>query len=402
MNGVPSPPESLTARPVDATAPATPVLWPIAASFAVFGVLVGSWAVSAADVEHELGVSHGTFGLLLSAGLAGGGLVNMFGGALAERHGTSRMLAASLAVWSAGVLATSLVQPPGAMAVLIVLTFSIGGLVDLVMNVAATAALAEKPGTLVRFHAFFNGGGAVGALAAGLLIANGVSWRWSWTGTSVLGFALAVVAFRTTLPAGERGEEVPMGGAIRLLRAEHLLLIAIAFALGAMVEGGIDLWGVLFLRTHFPEGLALAVTSAVTAYSIAALARVFIGPIAGRRSAAHGIALGAGAAAGGVLLLTVAPGDVLPGVGLVISAAGVSMCWPLLMALAGAGRERPGAVVGGLSAFGYTGLFLGPTIVGWVAAAGGLRAGLLLLAVAAVFVAIAPSLSGRMSRSAAG
>ena len=45
--------------------------------------------------------------------------------------------------------------------------------------------------------------------------------------------------------------------AIRLLRAEHLLVIAIAFALGAMVEGGIDLWGVLFLRTHFPEGLAL-------------------------------------------------------------------------------------------------------------------------------------------------
>jgi MFS family permease len=363
-------------------------------------VLVGSWAVSAADVERELGVSHGTFGLLLSAGLAGGGLVNLFGGALAERHGTGRVLGVALSAWSAAVLATALVQPAGAMAVLIVLTFSIGGLVDLVMNVAATAALAERPGTLVRFHAFFNAGGAIGALGAGLLIANGLSWRWSWAGASVLGFALAVVAFRSTLPAGEAGEDVPMGGAVKLLRAEHLLLIAIAFALGAMVEGGIDLWGVLFLRTHFPEGLALAVTSAVAAYSIAALARVFIGPIAGRRSAAHGIAVGAGAAACGVLLLTIAPGDVLPGVGLVISAAGVSMCWPLLMAHAGAGRERPGAVVGGLAAFGYTGLFLGPTIVGWVAAAGGLRAGLLLLAFAAVFVAAAPTISDRRRQRA--
>src|SRR5689334_6442629 len=149
MNVMASPAESLATPPVASRAP---VLWPIAASFAVFGVLVGSWAVSAADVEHELGVSHGTFGLLLSAGLAGGGLVNLFGGALAERHGTGRVLGVSLSLWSTGVLATALVQPPGAMAVLIVLTFSIGGLVDLVMNVAATAALAEKPGTLVRFH----------------------------------------------------------------------------------------------------------------------------------------------------------------------------------------------------------------------------------------------------------
>jgi predicted MFS family arabinose efflux permease len=243
----------------------------------------------------------------------------------------------------------------------------------------------------VRFHAFFNAGGGLGGLVAGVLIANHFSYRWAWAATGLVGLAIAAISWHAALPAGGAGEDAPLGGIIRLLRDEHLLLVAAAFAVGAMVEGGVALWGVLFLRTHLASGLGVAVTSAVAAYSIAALARVFIGPVAGRRSAAHGVAVGAGAAAIGVLVLALASGSWLPGLGLVVAAAGVSMCWPLLMAHAGAGRERPGAIVGGLAAFGYVGLFAGPTIVGWVAAAAGLKAGLLLLSVAAVFVAIAPN-----------
>jgi predicted MFS family arabinose efflux permease len=228
------------------------------------------------------------------------------------------------------------------------------------------------------------------------LIANTVSYRYAWVGVGVCGLVLAAVSFRSSLPAGEAGEDAPLGGAIRVLREQHLLLIAAAFAVGAMVEGGVALWGVLFLRTQLSDGLAVAVTGAVAAYSIGALTRVFIGPLAGRRSAAHGVAYGAGAAAIGVLILALSPGQWPPAVGLVIAAGGVSMCWPLLMSHANAGRDRPGEVVGALSAFGYVGLFAGPTIVGWVSAAAGLKVGLLLLAVAAVFVAVAPNLKRRV------
>lgn len=69
------------------------------------------------------------------------------------------------------------------------------------------------------------------------------------------------------------------------------------------------------------------------------------------------------------------------------------MCWPLLLAHASEGRARPAAIVGSVTAVGYLGFVAGPTIVGWVAAAFGLRAGLLLLAVAAAFVAIVPTVS---------
>ena len=72
---------------------APPTLRPVAAAFVGFGVFWGSWSVAVADIEHELRLSHGTFGLLLSAGLAAGGVANALGGALAERHGSGRVLA---------------------------------------------------------------------------------------------------------------------------------------------------------------------------------------------------------------------------------------------------------------------------------------------------------------------
>ena len=66
----------------------------VAATFVVFGTFWGSWAVAAADVEDSLGLSHGGFGLLLSAALAGAVASNAVGGALAERRGTAPVLAA--------------------------------------------------------------------------------------------------------------------------------------------------------------------------------------------------------------------------------------------------------------------------------------------------------------------
>jgi MFS family permease len=373
-------------------------LWPVAASFVGFGMFWGGWSVAVADVESELHLSHGTFGLLLSAALLAAGFANALGGAIAERYGTGRVLAAAILTWAAMLLVTTVVHHPFALGVCIVLTFSAGGAVDTVMNVAATAALAGRPGSLVRFHALFNGGGAIGALGTGLLIVNDASWRWWWAFVAVVGFGVAVYCARSVLPAGEPGEHAPLGGALRLLRREHLVLVAVAFAVGAMVEGGIDLWGVLFLRQRFPAGLGVAVTSAVIAYVIATTARVAFGPSAGRRGAARGVAIGASAASAGLLLLAIAPGAWAKGAGLVIAAGGISMCWPLLLAHATAARERPGAVVGAVSAVGYAGFFLGPTIVGWMSSATSLRGGLVLLAGAAVFVAVAPNL-GRLRRA---
>jgi MFS family permease len=360
-------------------------------------VFWGGWAVAAADVERDLRLGHGGFGLLLSAALAAAALSNAFGGAFAERHGTVRVLGFAFGAWSVLLVSMVFVREPLVMGALVVVAIAAGGVVDVVMNVAATAGLAGDPGGLVRFHGRFNLGAAVGAATMGLVRVGGGSWRWGWLLAGVGGAVLAWSFLRLplgALPAGEAGESVGFGSVLTLLRRQRLVVVALAFALGSMVEGGVELWGVLFLRTSWSRGLTLGAGSAVAGYLVAMTARIVLGPYAGRRGPVVGVAFGAGAAAVGTVVLAWSPVAVVAGGGLVLAAGGISLCWPLLLALAasGSGADRPGAVVGAVTSVGYLGFVVGPSLVGLLAGRFGLRAGLLVLAVAAVFVAVAPAL----------
>lgn len=356
-------------------------------AFVVFGFFWGGWAVAAADVERDLGLSHAALGLLLSISLAGAAAANAVAGVLAERHGTTRILAGAFALWSLCLATGAGARSTAAFAVSLIGVVGFGGAVDVVMNIAATSALASRPGSLVRFHAFFNAGAALGAAMVGLAAGAGITWRWAWLGTASFGVLLALALRGRVLPAGGAGGHLPLRDLPGLLRRERLVLVGVAFAVGAMVEGGIEVWGVLFLRTSVPQGLAVGATSAVLGYLLAATARLVLGPAAGRLGAPRGVTLGASLAAGGIILLAVSPVTVVAGAGLVLAAGGISLCWPLLLALAAAGRERPGAAVGAVTSVGYLGFVVGPAVVGAVAGAAGLRAGLLVLAGAAVFVA---------------
>lgn len=372
-------------------------LAPVAAAFVVFGLYWGAWSVAAADVERELGVSHGGFGLILSVALAGAALANAFAGTWGERWGTGRVLAAALAAWSVLMAAAAAAPAPAGLIVALVGVITAGGVVDVVMNVAVTAELGGRPGSLVRFHSLFNLGAAAGALGAGLLLGASLSWRWVWVGAAVLAGVTAAVSAKTAdrFPAAEAGERIGALEAMARLRRAGLVLVAAAFGIGAMVEGGVETWGVLYLRTQVGSGLAVGAGSAVLGFLIAAAARIWLGPVAGRRGAAVGVSAGAATCAVGILVLVTAPTPALAGVGYVLAAAGVSMCWPLLMALASQGHERPGLVIGAMAAFGYVGIVLGPTVVGTVSGIAGIDAGLLVVAAGAVFVSVAPFMGRR-------
>jgi MFS family permease len=374
----------------------TVTLRPIRWVFVVFGLFWGAWAVAAIDIEHSLGLSTGGYGLLLSVSLAGSALANAVGGGLCQRFGTSRVLGTALVTWAIFLFLGAAARAPVALGVAIVFIVVNAGLIDVTINVASMAALADQPGRLVAFHAWFNTGAAAGAAACGGLLAAHVSWRWVWVVIASVVVVIAVVSRRAQLPGAQRGEPVPWHGALRLLRDERLFVLAGVFALAAMIEGGIDLWGVLYLRSQLDSGLLLGAGGAVLGYSVAAVARTALGPRVGRRGPPRGVAIGAGTAAIGVVLLTSAPDAVAGALGLVLSAGGISMCWPLLVAAAGRDRQQAAAAVGAVTAGGYLGLVAGPAIVGWMADAVGLRGALGLLAAAAAVVAIVPALRPRL------
>lgn len=384
------------ARPARALlVPGERELAPVTAAFVLFGAFWGSWAVTAADFERSLGIGNGAFGALLSISLLGGAIGNATGGAAAERWGTSPVLAGALAGWGCLLVIGGWLNGTALLASALAAVVCAGGLVDVVMNVAASATLAGTPGYLVRFHGRFNAGAAVGALVAGALLGASFGWRPLWVVGGGLAVCLAIWCSRVRLPASERGEAVPLAGAVGVLRRDRLLLLALAFAVAAMVEGGVELWGVLFLRTRLHSGLLVGAGGAALAYLVAATARFTLGERVGRNGPARGIAIGAGMAAAGAALMALSSNAEMAAVGLIAAAGGISMCWPLFVARAASGRERPGQGVGAMSAIGYLGLVAGPALVGAISSGLGLRAGLGFLAIAGTLVAVTPVAASR-------
>lgn len=377
--------------PEQAAAPALPTdrprpeLRPVVGAFVIIGLFVGSWAVSIPEVERALGGGPGLLGVALTVSLGLAAVVNAGGGVLAERLGTSRAMSLTLGVFAAVAVGGSLAPAPVGLFLAVVLAFAALGPVDVVANVAATAALADQPGRLTRVHAMFNGGAAVGAAVAGglLFLLGAWSWRLAWAAVAVLAVALAAAVRNRVLPAGRPGEHVGFAEGIRILRRERLLPVAVAFALGALVEGGVTTWGVLQLREQVDAGVLVGATSSMLGFTIACLVRLASGRIATRRGARLVLVVGTSVSAVGLLMLAFVPVTAVAAAGLVLAAGGISVSWPLLMSEIGRGRPRPGALVGALSSVGYIGLVIGPGLIGLVAGWFGLPVGILLLALSA-------------------
>ncbi len=372
-----------------ATSPTATSLRPVASSFVGLGIWVGMWAVITADIERDLGLGHGGFGAVLAVALAGSAAANAVAGSLSERWGTRRLLRVGLVAFAAAMVLVALAPGPVMLALAVVAAITFGGAVDVAMNVAAVAGLPDQAGGLVRFHSLFNVGAVLGAGCAGLVLRAGIGWRWALLLPLVLNVVNWAWAGTVELPAGEPGEHHGLLHAVRTLHRDRLLTLAAVFAFGAMVEGGIDAWGVLVLREQLAVSALLGAGGYVAGQAIAAVARATLGPRAGRLGASRGVAVGGSVAVTGLVLLALAPTP-LAVAGLALAAIGISVCWPLLLAKASEGQARPGPIVGGVTAVGYTGFVLGPPLVGWLSHPFGLRHALLALAAAALVVAIAP------------
>jgi MFS transporter len=450
-------------------------LRPVRATFVAFGIFWGTWAVAATNIERSLHYSAGRLGLLLSVSIGAGGLAAAASGGWAERWGTARFMSRALVAWGVVLMGAALVGSGVAFLVAFVLSMTTAGLVDMAMNAAAAAGVAGDAGRMMRFHALFNTGALVGAAAAGGLLRAGISWRWAWAAVGLGALVLAVVS-RTALipgsvdhrtaavavvplipavpamepwpPAHREGPDADSSSgwlrSFAAIRSQHLLVLAGVFAVTAMVEGGIDTWGVLYLRTHLAAGVLLGAGAYCLGQAIAVTTRGGAGGRIGRIGPRWGLVIGAAVAAGGLAIEAGSHQAVAAGVGLALAAGGISLCWPLVMAVAssvalasssppvatrrapaavigseatagspaapgggvgggGGGSESggggqvvsPAALVGALTATGYVGWVAGPAVIGWVADTAGLSTGLFLLAglaaAAATVLALIPT-----------
>jgi MFS family permease len=374
-------------------------LRPVVGAFLVFGGFAGAWAVAVLDVERSFGISDAELGAVLAAGIVLAAAVNALGGGLTDRWGSSVALTRSLVIWSGFLVAVAAAPTLGVFAVAFALVMAAGGFVDVVMNVVAAAALSDRPGHLVRFHGLFNLGALLGAAGTGLALELDVSWRAVWVVIAVLGLGLALTSRRATLPSAPPVDHPSLWRALAGLRHEGLLVLALVFAASAMVEGGIATWGVLYLRAHLEVGVIAGVGAYVVGQGLATVTRIAGGPSVGRLGIRRGVALGGALACVGITMEALAENAATGAIGLALACVGITVVWPLLIAEVNNEARHPALAIGGVTAAGYLGMVAGPPIVGLLSGAFDLSTGLLVLAVAALFVAVTPAHVRRTARA---
>ncbi len=379
-----------------------PGLGPVVAAFITFGLFWGSWAVMVFNLQRTFGVSDAELGLVLALAISLAGATSAVMAHLAHRVGARRLLWTALLAWSGFLLVTSVVHQKWLFVGALVLVEIAGGCIDTAMNAEVSHRLMGDPVALLRFHALFNGGAIMGAASAGIVLHAGVSWRWIWPGVAMVALAVGLWTLFTPHPAPAAGSmtvgpTAPAGSAVgwrastnplRRIRRDGLLLLLAIFALAEVTEGGVDTWGVLYLRNHLAAGVLLGAGAYVTGQVVAATTRAVGSTVVGRLSARHALFVGGCIAGGGILLESLSPLSGLAALGLALGAGGASLFWPLVMSNVSQLSSQVVSSVGTFTAAGYIGWVGGAPLVGWISQAYGPQHGLQVLALAALGVAV--------------
>jgi MFS family permease len=373
----------------------------VVASFLTFGLFWGSWAVMLFYIQRTYSLNDAQLGVLLAVAVAVAGGSSAFTAHLADRVGARRLLWVALFAWSGLLCILPLTDSRWTFSIVLVPVMVAGGSIDTAMNAEASHRLVDHPSSLVQLHALFNTGALCGAAVAALLIHAGISWRWVWPGIAVIGAAVGVWALMTdtgtamaTAGTGTvSGDGVAAGierssHPVRRLRQDGLLILLAVFALAEVTEGGVDTWGVLYLRNHLATGVLLGAGAYVVGQLMAVTTRGAGGPLLGRLSSRHALIVGGCVAGSGILLESLTSLSWMAAVGLALGAGGASLFWPLVMSTVSRQATQVVSAVGTFTAAGYIGWVAGAPIVGWVSQTLGPAHGLQVLALASFGVAV--------------
>lgn len=369
--------------------------------FVLTGVLVGSFAVSAAEIEAASGLDRAVFGAVLAVGLLAGAAANVLAGRQCVRSGPPTVARRWGMAWSlALVLAAAVGDTPLISVAMVAMWVTLAG-VDVTMNIAATAALGRRPGRLLVFNTWFNIGAVVGALSTAAVAAAGGSWRLVWAAVGLLALWPAVrsappgpVDLHRPVSTISRDESRRRGVAVPVV-----VLAAALFGAGA-VGAGLDVWGVVYLRQDLGASLTGGAVAVVAGQIVAIIARLGAGAVAagsGVRSALAGTGF---AVVVGIAVLTMASTVPIAALGLAVTMGVLSCAWPLALLQTASVSEQPAAALGIVSAAGQIGHVIGPFVVAWVAQSRDLVIGLRVLMIGGLFVLVGGSLVRRGPSSA--
>jgi len=388
--------------------------WGVALIFFVNGAAFASWVSRIPALRASLGLSDGALGSVLFAMSCGVLLSFPLAGKGAQLLG-----ARQLALLAGVALLVMLPMPflIGIVPSLVLVMLEVGaalGTMQVAMNVLAVDVQARVPRPVMSsLHGAWSLGGLAGAGAGSLAAHAGLRPLWHLTAvaTVLAGVLLAAWAMlrRAHLPARPAAAPIRPSMSFKRTgrRADRVLLgLGVICLCAFLTEGALADWSAVWLH----DKAASSESRAALGYAVFAGAMTLMRLVGDRVLEAFGgvrvlrllTALAAAALAAALVLARVDAAMIA----FVLLGLGMATVVPTAFAAAGrradalaggaAGEVSAARAVALLSGFGYTGLLLGPPLIGWLAQASDLTwaLGLLVLLVAAI-AALVPLLGER-------
>ena len=195
-----------------------------------------------------------------------------------------------------------------------------------------------------------------------------------------------------------KGGEAAAGGPSLAFPASSAIPLCLAALLAFLSEGAIGDWsGVYFATVVGVKASAAAAGYAIFAGAMLA-GRMFGDAVVRSLGQRLILLIGGSMAAAGLLLVAFVPSQVPCMIGFAVAGIGLANIVPTLFSAGGRLGATPAAGVAMAATAGYAGHLSGPPIMGVVATAAGLQAGMVVLALCGASIAL---LSGLSTKSAA-
>lgn len=351
-----------------------------AAFFLLLGILFGSWVARIPAIQNRLGLADGQLGIALLSMSVGAMLAMPSTGWLIHRWGnvTVVRMAATFLCLSLPLLALAPSMP---WLMLTLFVFGICfGLLDVSMNTEAVA-VEERFGRPIMssFHGIYSVGGLIGAVTAGVMAGNGFGPFAHFLIVAIVLLALAVAGGRALPDVGDRESDAPPFA----LPSRALLALGLLSFFIVAGEGAVSDWSAIYLENILGATAAVAALG-YAAYSVGMAGMRFAGDaLIARLGPVQVVRVGCLVAAfgmGGAMFIGSVPAAIAG-----FAAVGVGLALTFPAALSAAGRTpgmASGAAIGSVATAGYSGLLLGPPLIGFISDNAGLRAGFGLVAAA--------------------
>jgi predicted MFS family arabinose efflux permease len=360
--------------------------------FLGLGFSIGVWAVQLADLQRAVAITTAELGVALALMSAAGLVLGLLGFGRADEL-PRRWLAVGGPLGVAVMLASLAIVDSY---VVLLVTVTILGLATTVYDVSVNTLggdheRQQRAEAMTLLHAGFSGGAASGALATGLALAAGVSFRAVYLAAGVLLGAVALHLSRADLPLrrAEARASARETEALGLLRTPGVLLAAALVALAFFGDSSIESYSSIYLRGTLTSGALLGGVGLGVFYG-AGLVGCLLGGTVARRIGDSRTVCGAGLLiAIGIAILVASRSAPLAIAGLLVVGVASAPVVPIAFTIGGraAGTRGAGAVAL-ITTAGYGSFLIAPLETGILASLLSLRIALLTIVVPALGISL--------------